>query len=114
MEKRYGVLRFVAALWKILAWLILVLGFLGALATLILGIVGVGSPGLWRGLGMDPLYGRGAVAFGVVGFLVGTVSSVIYFMLFYAVGQLLLLFIDVEENTRLLRIWVENQLPPME
>ncbi|MFP4346329.1 MAG: hypothetical protein ACLFU8_16685 [Anaerolineales bacterium] len=114
MEKRYGVLRFVAALWKILAWLILVLGFLGALATLILGIAGVGGPGLWRSLGMDPLYGRGAIAFGVMGFLIGTVSSVIYFMLFYAVGQLLLLFIDVEENTRLLRIWVENQLPPTE
>ena len=35
MEKRYGVLRFISTLWKIFAWVVLVLGVLSAIAVLV-------------------------------------------------------------------------------
>ncbi len=111
MEKRYGVLRVVATLWKIIAWIVLVLGILGAIGTLIFGIAGA-SPQFWRMMGMGPAMREGGIVIGIVGFLVGLLVSVIYFLVFFAMGQLITLMIDIEENTRALRIATAGDLPP--
>ncbi len=98
MEKRYGVLRFIARLWKILAWIVLVLGVLGAFGTLVGGIFGGADSQIWRQLGMLPLVSGMAV--GIVGFLGVLITTVLQFVAFYAAGEVLSLFIDIEDNTR--------------
>ncbi len=98
MEKRYRILRFVAGFWKVLAWITLVLGILGSLGGLLMGLIGL-SPQFWRGLGLNPnLFGSALV--GVVFFLGGLIGTAIQFLTLYATGEVLSLFISLEENTR--------------
>ena len=98
MEKRYGVLRFIAGLWKILAWIVLVLGVLGALGTLVGGIFGGADSQIWEQLGVPALVSGTVV--GIAGFLGILITTILYFLIIYAVGEVLSLFIDVENNTR--------------
>ena len=98
MEKRYGVLRFIASLWKILAWITLVLGVLGAFGALAGSIFGGMDSQVWRQMGMSPLVSGTVV--GIVGFLGVLITTVLQFVAFYAAGEVLSLFIDIEDNTR--------------
>ncbi len=98
MEKRYGVLRFIASLWKILAWITLVLGVLCAFGALAGSIFGGMDSQVWRQMGMSPLVSGTVV--GIVGFLGVLITTVLQFVAFYAAGEVLSLFIDIEDNTR--------------
>lgn len=94
MEKRYRVLRFVASVFKIVAWIVLVLGVVSAIAAVVLGAMGTD---VGRGL-LD------AVLTGVVGGILAGValliSSVVYFLVLYAIGELIYVGLAIEENTR--------------
>jgi hypothetical protein len=87
-----------SSLWKILAWITLVLGVLGAFGTLLGSIFGGMDSQFWRQLGMPALIGGTAV--GILGFLGILLTTVLQFVAFYAVGEVLSLFIDIEDNTR--------------
>ncbi len=111
MEKRFGILRFIASLWKILAWVALVLGILGAIATLVGGLAGgilnetlMGQMGLPRDLG-GPF-------FGVAGFLAILIGTLLQFFGLYAVGEIISVFLSIEENTRATRLWMEHSARP--
>lgn len=107
MEKRFGILRFIATLWKILAWVSLVLGVLGAIAVLLGGISGsfldlmqMGAYGLPRDFG-GPIVG-------IVGFLAFLFGALLQFLGLYAVGEIITVFLSIEENTRATRLWIEQ------
>ena len=101
MENRYKVLRFVATLWKILAWIALVLGVLTSFGALLGGILGAMGPQFWRNLGLNPaLFGGGGVVVGIIGFLMGVIFTAFQFLVFYATGEIFSVLIAIEENTR--------------
>ncbi len=102
MERKFVVLRVVASIFKVLAWVILAIGVLSGCLTIALGAM----PGL---LGGGP-GGSNAVssqvgAFGLIGGVVGALAiiffTLLYFLFVFAFGDLLHLLISLEENTRL-------------
>ncbi len=106
MEKRFRILRIVATLYKILAWVVLVTGILSAVGTLIAGIAG--------GALIPQQYSRALPAvsgmlWGIMGFLVALLLSALYFVGLYALGEVLCLFLAIEENTRETTLWLRRQ-----
>lgn len=116
VPKRFGVLRFVAALMKVIAWLVLILAVLagvvaaiGSFSTILqtqsltqLPVIGP----------FIPLLGTGTSGL-VTGILIA-LGGLIYFVLWYALADALSLNLAVEENTRLtaallLRMHQESQ-----
>jgi len=112
MEKKFKVLRFIGTIWKILAWIVLIVGILSSIGVLLMSILG---GGLLSQLGQE--YGQmpdaswffGTVG-GVVAFIVSLIVTIIYFLMLYAVGELIYLLLAIEENTRLASPWM--QAPP--
>ncbi len=93
MQPKFRVLRIVATLFKILAWIVLVLGLLGSCGALASGLM----PAV-QGGGRGDMIGLAAGIGGAIGALVGTLIA---FVVFYAYGDLISLLISLEENTRL-------------
>lgn len=77
--QKYGIVRAIAFVLKLLAWVALAAGLLVALISL-------GSPAILRSLGL------------VIGPLVG----IVWFVQLYAFGSILSLLMDIEENTHAL------------
>lgn len=101
MEKKFRVLRIIGTLWKVLAWITLIGGILFSLGILLVGVLGSGDTmlRLWR-QEMDMIPTAVGIVSGVVGFIVSLVATIIYFLLLYAVGDLIYLLLAIEENTR--------------
>jgi len=113
VEKRFTVLRIVATLYKILGWIILVVGTLASLGIFVAGLLG--------GAGVSQYMSRGSQLGGLMsGALGGLVAAVIsflltllYFVLTYGVGEVIYLFVAIEENTRATSAWIGRwQQPP--
>jgi len=111
MNKKFKVLRFIGTLWKILAWIILIIGVISAFAILLVSIFsgGVGSQ-------MEQVQGEMAWApwaFGFLGGIIGFIGAIIitlfYFLVLYAIGELIYLFLSIEENTRRTAQWIQAQ-----
>lgn len=105
VPKRFGMLRFVGNLLKVLAWIFLVICILAAIA-LAIGF-GTDFAGALIPSGWELISGIGG---GIALLLVG----LIYFLTFYALGESLMVQLAVEENTRLtaallLRMHQESQ-----
>ena len=119
MEKRFRVLRVVAGLYKVLAWIVALVGVIAALGLLVLSILGGGA---LRSFGFRPDYyglprnfGAGApILTGIVGFLGMLLVCALYFSLLYSVGEIIHLGLAVEENTRETAYYLrgEGTLPP--
>ena len=103
MDRRFTSLRVIGTVFKILAWISLILGLLAAIALLILGFTLSGESGL---LGIMDLNGPLA---GVAMFVVFTIIAVFGFLTLYAVGESVYLFLSVEENTRRTAILAQEQ-----
>ncbi|MCX6045734.1 MAG: hypothetical protein NT075_11530 [Chloroflexi bacterium] len=110
VPRRFGVLRFIGTLLKVIAWIILILSILGAigvgLASSQVGTIAQNNPFL-SALFSTP---AGGIVAGVVTLLFG----LIYFLVLYASGESLHMQLAVEENTRLtaallLRMHQESQ-----
>ena len=93
MKKRFGVLQLIATVLKVLGIVVAALGVLGGLGTLIMSLVG---GDIWSSIGYDASSG----------FLVGLVSSfgiviggILYAVILYGWGELLLLLLSMEDNT---------------
>jgi hypothetical protein len=100
MEKKFKILRIVAFLWKILAWVILVISLLGACGSLVLGFVL--SDQLARtssGLGISVSVVGGPLG-ALVTALVVTLIGIFYFLSLYAVAEMIDVMLALEENTR--------------
>jgi hypothetical protein len=114
MEKKFTILRFVGAVWKIMAWIVLGGGLLGSLGILLTSIFGGGIMG-----GMMSQYGQQGgwmtglgILGGVAVFIVSLIVTVIYFLLLYAVGELIFLLLAIEENTRMTARWIQMRPTP--
>ncbi len=99
MEKRFTVLRIIGTVWKVMAWLQLVIGVIGAIAVLVMGILAQAA--IPEALNIPRATSRAfGVGGGIVGFVAVLVGAVVYFLVFYAVGDVLYLLLAIEENTR--------------
>ena len=99
VPRRFAVLRFFGTLLKVIAWIVLVLSILGAIGAALAGTL----------LPMDLLTGAlpadsqslistsGGILAGIFVLLMGLV----YFIVFYALGEGINLQLAMEENTRL-------------
>jgi hypothetical protein len=79
---KYGIVRAVAFILKLLAWIVLILGIGGGL----LAMFNLGS-------GLGTFAGMG-----------GVLTGVLWFLLLYAVGSILSVLVDIEQETRSLAI----------
>jgi hypothetical protein len=114
VEKRFKILRIIGTIWKVLAWIALAGGVLAAIGTLVGSIFGGGVLGQ---LGQQYGFAPGASqTFGLVGGIAGFVGllimSVVYFLILYAVGEVIYLMLSIEENTRLTSQWVQARPTP--
>ncbi len=91
MEKRFGVLRTIATIFKIVAWVVLVITIIGFFVALL------GSS----------LFGRGGIASSFLVLIIG----VIYFLSLYAFAELIYLFLSIEENVRLIASKSDSSKP---
>jgi hypothetical protein len=111
MEKKFKVLRIIGTLWKILAWIVLVGGILSSIGILLAGLLGGG--GLSSQFGQQGQSPLGPFVFSaagaVVGFIGGLIATAIYFLILYAVGEMIYLLLAIEENTRLTTQWIQYQ-----
>lgn len=97
MEKRFRVLRLIAIVFKVLAWISLVGGILGGLVMLALMVVGGGST--LGDLGTTASL-MGGVVGGLMVFFMAVVVSILTFIQLFAIGEAILLALAIEENTR--------------
>lgn len=99
MEKRFTVLRIIGTVWKVMAWFQLVLGVMVAVVVLLMGILGRAAiPDAFdmpRGTSWLT-----SVAGGIVGFMAVLIGAIVYFLVLYAVGELIYLLLAIEENSR--------------
>jgi hypothetical protein len=93
MDRRFMALRIIATVFKILAWLALIFGLLGAIGALLIGFTLSGQEGL-LGLNLS-----GPLA-GIAIFVVSLIVAIISFLLLYAFAEFIYLFLSIEENTR--------------
>ena len=97
VPKRFGVLRFFGTLLKVLAWIVLVVGIIGA----ILAAIGVSAavnvlfPDTAAQL--ESMGGAGGIVIGI-GLLL---TALMWFLILTVAGEQIHLSIAVEENTRL-------------
>jgi len=101
VPKRFGVLRVMGTLLKVIAWIILIVAILGAIG---LGLASTNTELLANLLGpllqstnLGNLNPASGILFGI-GLLLG---GLIYFLIIYAAGESLHLQLALEENTRL-------------
>jgi predicted lipid-binding transport protein (Tim44 family) len=102
MDRRFMALRIIATVFRILAWLALIFGVLGAIGALLLGFTLSGQEGL---LGLNV---TGPLA-GIAMFVVSLIVAIIGFLLLYACAEFIYLFLSIEENTRRTAYLVQQQ-----
>ena len=100
MATRYRALRTIATIFKVLGWVILILGILSACGTsaaMVWGgsaLVGIGGPG---GGDTSLVYG---LILAVVAFIVTIVTVGLYALVLIAASEGIQVFLDIEQNTR--------------
>jgi hypothetical protein len=95
MQKKYRALRIVATIWKVLAWVVLVVSVLGGCGTLAFGVLG-GAAARSTNFGLG-----GGLIGGLVAALVAIFLGVLYFVSLYAFAELVDVMLALEENTRM-------------
>lgn len=97
VPKRFGVLRFVGTLFKILAWIIIVAAIIAGIAAGAAGSV----PAIGDFVGTMGLEGMFIGGNGLVTGIMLFLGGLLYWFLLTAAGESLLLQVALEENTRL-------------
>ncbi len=97
MNKKYRALRFIATLFKILAWIVLVGGILSAIGSLVINLMG-GGGSMWQQFGVQPVVSGAMV--GIVSFFVILITTIIDALALFAAADYIVLFMDIEANTR--------------
>jgi hypothetical protein len=98
VEKKFKILRIVAFVWKIVAWVILVISVLGGCGSLVMSLMAGNQLARQTStLGLGMLSGAvGGIIIAVVAILVG----LFYFISLYAVAEMIDVALALEENTR--------------
>jgi len=113
LEKRFKVLRIVGTIYKILAWITLILGTLSGL-----GMLGVSLlMGMRMARQLPRLYTFAPQA-GMVGGIVGAIAilllAILYSLFLYAAGEFIYLALAIEENTRETALYLRGKEEPLE
>ena len=115
MEKKFKVLRIIGTIWKILAWIVFIIGVLSATGILLTSIFG---GGMLSRFGQE--YGEMpwaawafSVAGGIVAFIVSLIATIVNFLLLYAAGEFIYLLLAIEENARLAAQWMQARSAPL-
>ena len=103
-QKRYRVLRFIGGFYKVVAIILAVLTVLSAIAFCATSVLGTSIfGGMFNGSGVFPgmpmMSGAGVVG-GIIGGLFTILFGAIFALALYGFGELIYLFIAIEENTR--------------
>lgn len=108
MEKRFRALRVVATVFKILAWIDLVVTIFGALGVIVTGVLSSAKSG--GSLSQTPFLSAlaGPVA-GILSGLLIVVFGLIQFLMLYAMGEAVYVILSIEENTRLTAMAVSGR-----
>ena len=93
MDRRFTALRVIGTVFKILAWISLILGLITAIGVLVLGFTLSSESGL---LGLN----LGGSLAGMAMFVVFIIVAVFAFLTLYAIGESVYLGLSIEENTR--------------
>ncbi|HUV15557.1 MAG TPA: hypothetical protein VMW28_03220 [Pelolinea sp.] len=93
MKKRFGVLKVLSTILKILGIVTAALSVLGGLITFIMSFAG---GDIFSALGFDA---TGGVLAGLMGAFVIVVVGALYALMLYGYGELLMLLVSMEENT---------------
>ena len=107
MGRQFMALRVVGTIFKVLAWLVLIVGLLAAIGSLIFGFTLTGELGI---PGLD----AGGPLFGIAAFVAAVVVAIINFLILYAMGEAVYLFLCIEENTRRSAYLLQQQVMPSE
>lgn len=98
VSKRFSVLSLIGTLFKVAAWIVLLLALLGALATVLAGPL-LRQSAVQAGIQSDLILLTGAG--GIVIGLTAMATGVITFLGLFALGESIHLQLAIEENTRL-------------
>ena len=93
MKKRFGILKMLASILKVMGIVVAALAVLGGLGALIMSIAG---GDIWSSFGYDANSG---FLVGLVGSLGIVVVGVLYAVILYGYGEMLMLFLSMEDNT---------------
>ena len=93
MKKRFGVLRVIATILKVLGIVAAALSVLGGIASLVMSFAG---GNMWDAFGVDANSG---FFFGLLGSFSVVLVGVLYAIMLYGYGEMLLLFLSLEDNT---------------
>ncbi|RME39953.1 MAG: hypothetical protein D6793_00370 [Thermoflexia bacterium] len=106
MERRFPVLRSTGTICKTLAWIALVPGILGALLTLVLSLT--------ASLPFQRMFLRqdGRLILGGAGSMGLFILGLVCFLVFYATGEGIYLFLAIEENTREIALLLRERETP--
>lgn len=101
IERRYGALRVISGLLRVLAWAALILSIIAAVGLFLTGNRASLSP---EGLppALNTAFGAGLISLGV---------GIVYFILFYAFADSIIVFVDIEENTRTAALLLREHCP---
>jgi hypothetical protein len=101
MERKYRALRTIATIFKVLGWVILVLGILAACgmsaATLLGGPAMMGMGGYARGTDAGLVF---SLVIAVSTFIIMIITVGLYALILIAAAEGIQVFLDIEENTR--------------
>ena len=96
---KYRALRIISTVFKILGWVVLVLGILSTCAWS--ALFAITGSGIGLGGGRESAAGGiGVILIAIGVFLGGIIASGLYSLLFFAVGELVQVVLDIEANTR--------------
>jgi hypothetical protein len=116
VPKRFGVLRFIAVVLKVIAWIILVLAVLGGIGVALSQFTNfVQTPSTVDIPIIGPILNLlGASTAGIVLGILSALSGIVLFIFYYAFAELISMYLAIEENTRLtaallLRMHQESQ-----
>ncbi len=113
MEKKFRVLRIIGTIWKILAWIVLIIGILSSVGVLLTSVFGGGMLHQFgQQYRMPQPSWLFSVAGGVIVFIGSLFITIVYFLLLYAIGELIYLLLAIEENTRLAAQWIQAHPAP--
>lgn len=88
VEKKFGALRFVSGLFKVLAWIFLIAGIIGGI---VFSIITLTSSGTLTGI----------TVLTAVGIVIGAVLlSLIWFVILKATSEIFIVLVAIEYNTR--------------
>ena len=106
MEKKFKVLRIVAFVWKVLAWVILVISVLSGCGCLVFGMMmGDQLARTTRELGVGMI---GGTVTGVVAGAISVILGILVFLPIYALGEIIDVTLALEENTRAMAAQMKN------